>query len=352
MSYRRGSCGLLASLTLFAGSTLVQADTSFIRTWVEANGGCKATLFPPVHTTPRPGEKYLGKSAENWTDEDIEEFRRVFLKCMLIVNSPPGTVNLDTRLPPGFTYPVGERSADHRAQLLARNFIAPARAAKQQREAQAEAQSQQAATEARAAEERAQQAERDKQAFDAAQPERDRLREQIAERAHRDQELAGEITGQAEAEERKLAEVKQVAEEARRAREAAEAKLAEAQAAVEQARRDPSPPNVSPPAAPQLSRSDALSNVSVRNVRWRRDGFDVTMTASFTIQNTNTFPIKDVEVTCRHFANSGTQIDSNTRTVYERVSAGGSFSVRNFNMGFIHSQVKRTECSVTDFGRT
>jgi len=91
--------------------------------------------------------------------------------------------------------------------------------------------------------------------------------------------------------------------------------------------------------------------LAVRNVRWKRDGFDVIMAANFTIQNANTFPVKDVEVTCKHFANSGTEIDSNTRTIYERVGAGGSYSVRNFNMGFIHSQVKRTECSVTDFER-
>ena len=101
------------------------------------------------------------------------------------------------------------------------------------------------------------------------------------------------------------------------------------------------------PAKP--SRSDTLSNLRVENVRWRRDGFDTIMMANFNISSLNNFPVKDVEVTCKHFAKSGTQIDSNTRTIYEQIGSYGTLKVRDFNMGFIHDQVKRTECSVTDF---
>jgi hypothetical protein len=75
------------------------------------------------------------------------------------------------------------------------------------------------------------------------------------------------------------------------------------------------------------------------------------MKASFDIRNDNDFPVKDVEITCRHSAAFGSKIDSNTRTVYDRVSARSYLLVTDFDMGFIHSKVTSTECGVTDFAR-
>lgn len=73
------------------------------------------------------------------------------------------------------------------------------------------------------------------------------------------------------------------------------------------------------------------------------------MMLNFTIVNTNAFEIKDIEVTCKEFGNSGTLIDRNVRVVYETVKAKGSKRMRNFNMGFIRSQATKASCSVTDF---
>lgn len=45
------------------------------------------------------------------------------------------------------------------------------------------------------------------------------------------------------------------------------------------------------------------------------------MIATFRIDNNNPVPIKDIEVTCIHWANSDTVIDRNTRTIYQRINA-------------------------------
>jgi hypothetical protein len=103
----------------------------------------------------------------------------------------------------------------------------------------------------------------------------------------------------------------------------------------------PTPVTIAPTtAAPAQS---ILDNVKLSKVSVSKD--EVTMTASFTIENKNAFPIKDVEITCHHFANSGTEIDSNTRTVYEIVPAKGSKRVNAFSMGFIHSQAAKSACA-------
>jgi hypothetical protein len=89
--------------------------------------------------------------------------------------------------------------------------------------------------------------------------------------------------------------------------------------------------------------------VQAKKMSWYKDAFDTIMMISFTLVNTNSFEIKDVEITCEGFGNSGTQIDRNVRTVYETVKAKGSKRMRKFNMGFIQSQVTKSSCAITDF---
>ena len=72
------------------------------------------------------------------------------------------------------------------------------------------------------------------------------------------------------------------------------------------------------------------------------------MEANFTIHNKGKRDVKDIEITCTHFAKSGTRIDSNTRTIYEIIKANSKKSFNNFSMGFIHSQAHKSSCGITD----
>ena len=101
-----------------------------------------------------------------------------------------------------------------------------------------------------------------------------------------------------------------------------------------------------------VSKADALKAIRIDGFRWEKDGFGSVMKATFTLYNDNRFGIKDVVVTCTHAANSGTIIDSNTRTVYERISARDYLAVNEMNMGFIHSKVSSSSCRVTNFARS
>ena len=56
--------------------------------------------------------------------------------------------------------------------------------------------------------------------------------------------------------------------------------------------------------------------------------------------------MKDIDVRCESNAPSGTAIDSNRRTIYERIEAKKTKRLTNFNMGFIHSQATRSDCTV------
>ena len=82
---------------------------------------------------------------------------------------------------------------------------------------------------------------------------------------------------------------------------------------------------------------------------WSKGGFGNIMEADVKIINSSGHAIKDVEIRSLQFGKSGTQIDRNTRTIYEIIEAGETKEFKKFNMGFIHSQSEGAKATITDF---
>lgn len=102
-----------------------------------------------------------------------------------------------------------------------------------------------------------------------------------------------------------------------------------------------SPPSPDP-------KNEAMAQLEMNKFSWSKGGFDSVMMVNVTFVNKGKRDVKDIELTCEHSSNSGTRIDSNKRVIYEVVSTGKSKTMNEFNMGFIHSQAVKTNCSVTD----
>ncbi|MFH0302941.1 hypothetical protein AAFX91_38430 [Bradyrhizobium sp. 31Argb] len=100
------------------------------------------------------------------------------------------------------------------------------------------------------------------------------------------------------------------------------------------------------------SYKEILARLKIDSVTWEKDGFGTIMKASFVIRNNSTIDVKDVVVTCRHSGNSGTYIDSNTRTIYEVVPHNSYHAVIDLNMGFIHSAATQSACAVPGYSPT
>ena len=81
---------------------------------------------------------------------------------------------------------------------------------------------------------------------------------------------------------------------------------------------------------------------------WNKTGFDSVMEATFVIKNNSDRNVKDITIECTHSAKSGTVIDKNKRTIYESFSAKSEKKIANMNMGFIHGQVEKSGCQITD----
>ena len=91
------------------------------------------------------------------------------------------------------------------------------------------------------------------------------------------------------------------------------------------------------------------SQVTTEITQFTKGGFDAVMIADFKITNNTPITVKDIEVTCNGFAETGTLIDSNKRIIYKELKPGQILNVNKFNMGYVHSSVNSTSCKTTKF---
>ncbi len=94
---------------------------------------------------------------------------------------------------------------------------------------------------------------------------------------------------------------------------------------------------------------EAIRNQIKLDWEWQKSGFGNVMEADFTITNRSDHDIKDIEIRTVQVGKSGTQIDRNTRTIYEIIKARQTKEFKKFNMGFIHSQSESVSARITDF---
>lgn len=88
--------------------------------------------------------------------------------------------------------------------------------------------------------------------------------------------------------------------------------------------------------------------LEITRYQGRKGGFGSVLLVSLTVKNKAAFPIRDFELKCVHQGPSGSDMDMNVRTVYERIPAHGSKHIPEVSMGFIHSQATSSRCEITD----
>jgi hypothetical protein len=82
---------------------------------------------------------------------------------------------------------------------------------------------------------------------------------------------------------------------------------------------------------------------------WYVSGFGTVAIHDFTITNNHDMDISDITVQCIYWAPSGTIIDKNRKTVYQVIPAGKKKRIKEFSMGFCHSQSARSGCDIISY---
>jgi hypothetical protein len=58
------------------------AEAGHVQSWLDSRGGCSpGPLQLMGFNAPRGLREFLGKQAQDWTDEDVDEFQRVYSAC-------------------------------------------------------------------------------------------------------------------------------------------------------------------------------------------------------------------------------------------------------------------------------
>jgi hypothetical protein len=83
------------------------------------------------------------------------------------------------------------------------------------------------------------------------------------------------------------------------------------------------------------------------DVRGTKGGFETVLLISGSVSSAADFDVKDVEIVCELFANSGTRVGRVSETLYEVIPANGTKRFSELNMGFMGGagQVATFECT-------
>ena len=113
------------------------------------------------------------------------------------------------------------------------------------------------------------------------------------------------------------------------------------------------------PGADATSAIDGLQGITLSDWNWRAEGYVPIMFASFAVRNNNAFDVKDVEISCSLFDNTGTVVDRNVKIIDDVIKARSSRAFENFDMGFLHYggnfsvpvPITSSNCEISNFAR-
>lgn len=101
--------------------------------------------------------------------------------------------------------------------------------------------------------------------------------------------------------------------------------------------------------APPPTRQEALNKLEVNNRVFRGTSGDP-LSASFTLDNKNSFTIKDFTIRFTFHGNSGSEISSRTQSFYEIVPSGKGKKIKDARLGFMPNQGVSVSAEVIDYG--
>lgn len=79
---------------------------------------------------------------------------------------------------------------------------------------------------------------------------------------------------------------------------------------------------------------------------WQGGGFGSVMLINADVKNVSEFTLKDFMIECTTFGASGTELNTASRIVYERIKPSQTKRLREFNMGFLANQAATTSCRI------
>lgn len=98
-------------------------------------------------------------------------------------------------------------------------------------------------------------------------------------------------------------------------------------------------------------RRNPIDRMEIETPSWKTGGFGSVAIMTVRVSNSNDFEVKDIAISCRFSANSGTVLNERSYTIYETIKPKSKRTFKDLNVGFINSQAARGGCSLASASR-
>jgi hypothetical protein len=114
---------------------------------------------------------------------------------------------------------------------------------------------------------------------------------------------------------------------------------------------EPMPPSPTGPLQTALPDAAELSRVSLSRQSFRRGGLGSRALMSFTVRNTNDYPVKDLEIACAFKSRDGHYTTERRRVLAETVKMKSRKAFPMTHIGFVNIKAEKARCSLVTASR-
>lgn len=91
----------------------------------------------------------------------------------------------------------------------------------------------------------------------------------------------------------------------------------------------------------------SLAYTEIVSSKTRKTGFGALMEGDFVIRNFGDIAIKDIEISCRSIAPSGTVLGNHKQVIYQTLGPSSQATYKDIPLGPINTQTDATSCEIT-----
>jgi len=92
--------------------------------------------------------------------------------------------------------------------------------------------------------------------------------------------------------------------------------------------------------------SAPLDGLTISSQSWRRGGLGSNALITFTLRNSNDYPVRDIEISCAFKRRDGSHLTDRTRTIHDIVNTKSRRTFARMHVGFVNINADTAKCSL------
>jgi hypothetical protein len=94
-----------------------------------------------------------------------------------------------------------------------------------------------------------------------------------------------------------------------------------------------------------------VDGLKISSQSWRRGGLGSKALVTFTLRNSNDYPVKDVEIACAFTRRDGSHLTDRKHTIHDTVDMKSRKTFAHMLVGFVNIEANRAKCSLVTAAR-